>query len=102
MPAYSTRPGMGAIPFSGGITFRTWAPFAMSVSVAGDFNTWSSSATPLVAEGNGNWSVDVAGTAVGAEYKFVVNGAWHIDPRAKHVTNSVGNGVVVDPNYNWS
>jgi len=39
----STKPGVGAIPFnlgSGnlGVTFRTWAPNATSVSVGGTFN----------------------------------------------------------------
>ncbi|MGA0873464.1 MAG: hypothetical protein ACO3SJ_11360, partial [Phycisphaerales bacterium] len=35
----SARPGIGAIPFTQGpltgVTFRTWAPFAVSVRVAG-------------------------------------------------------------------
>ena len=67
----STRPGVGATLYSGsgqsGVTFRTWAPFATSVNVAGTFNLWNVTATPLFAEGNGWWSVDVPGAAAGAQ-----------------------------------
>ncbi len=31
--AQSTKPGMGAIPYSGGTTFRVWAPNATAVTV---------------------------------------------------------------------
>ncbi|MFG0329877.1 MAG: alpha-amylase family glycosyl hydrolase [Phycisphaerales bacterium] len=97
---------MGALPYSGGVGFRVWAPNATSVTVAGEFNSWSATANPLVSEGNGNWSVDVSGAAVGDEYKYVVTNnswsEWQIDPWAKAVTNSVGNGVVYDDDaFNW-
>ncbi|MFO0861065.1 MAG: hypothetical protein U0570_10940 [Phycisphaerales bacterium] len=36
--AQSLRPGMGALIYSGGTTFRVWAPNATAVSVAGTFN----------------------------------------------------------------
>jgi 1,4-alpha-glucan branching enzyme len=52
----STRPGVGAVPYSGatsGVTFRTWAPNASSVNVAGSFNGWNTTTHPLVAEGGG-------------------------------------------------
>jgi len=35
-PVSSSRLGMGAIPYQGGVTFRVWAKFASSVSVAGE------------------------------------------------------------------
>jgi len=80
----STRPGMGAVPYSGGVTFRVWAPNASAVRVAGTFNSFSATATPLYAEAGGNWSVDVPGATEGQQYKFVlVNGAntiWKKDP----------------------
>jgi len=31
--APSTRPGMGSIPFPGGVTFRAWAPDASAAAV---------------------------------------------------------------------
>src|ERR671915_596845 len=90
----SKRTGMGAITYHGGVTFRVWAPFAGAVSVTGDFNGWSADATPLAAEGNGYWSVDVDGAGDGDGYKFVVrNGDREMkrnDPYARAVTNSAG------------
>jgi 1,4-alpha-glucan branching enzyme len=71
MPA-SQRPGMGAIPFAGGVAFRVWAPFASSVNVAGVFNNWNTQASPLTSEGNGYWSGDLATAALNDQYKFVV------------------------------
>src|SRR5437762_8688215 len=84
--AQSARPGWGSTPYSGGVTFRVWAPNASSVRVAGDFNGWSSTATRLVAEGStGVWSLDVPGAQVGQEYKYVINGStpWKRDPRSR-------------------
>src|SRR5579863_284399 len=72
MPA-SQRPFMGAIPFAGGVTFRVWAPFASEVLVAGEFNSWSLTSTPLFSEDNGYWSADVPGAIVGQQYKFVIS-----------------------------
>ncbi len=99
----STRPGMGAIPGPQGTTFRVWAPFADQVHVAGSFNGWSKTATPLAREPGDNWSVDVPEASAGHEYKFVISpgSLWRIDPRADDVTNSVGNGVIIDHSFAW-
>ena len=105
----STRPGVGAVPYSGtasGVTFRTWAPNASSVNVAGSFNGWNTTTHPLVAEGGGWWSRDVNGVPVGAQYKYVVrNGTqtlWKNDPRARRLVNSLGNSIVYSPTaYQW-
>ncbi len=106
----STRPGIGAIPYTSasgnGTTFRTFAPNASSVTVAGTFNFWNTNSLPLFAEGNGYWSVDVPIVQAGAQYKFVIRfGAqtlWRNDPRARDLVNSVGNSVVYNPNsYTW-
>src|SRR5262245_1494584 len=101
MPQPSTRTGMGAIPYPGGVTFRVWAPFAPNVFVAGDFNNWDEAAAPVASEGNGNWSLDVAGAAVGQKYKFKVGGQLRIDPHAARVTNSVGDGIIESPDFAW-
>ena len=83
----SSRPGMGAIPYAGGVTFRAWAKFAPSVSVAGDFNQWSATVNPLAPDGNsGYWSVDVAGAKAGDHYKFYIPGpGLRVDPYASSV-----------------
>ena len=46
-PSPSAHPGMGAIPYAGGATFRVWAPHAGGVEVVGEFNDWSQQANPL-------------------------------------------------------
>ncbi len=118
--AQSSRPGWGSIPYhdtSGtGVTFRVWAPDATSVFVPGQFNGWSTTATPLgkdLTNGvwNGNWSADVTGASVGQQYKHFINyndsGIWRHDPRARKVVNSgTGSGdndYIYDPTaFNWT
>ncbi|MEZ6015111.1 MAG: alpha-amylase family glycosyl hydrolase [Planctomycetota bacterium] len=112
-PVASARPGLGALPYTdpgtgaSGTTFRVFAPNAHSVHLRGPFNGWSQTRTPLVDEGNGNWSVDIRALGAGTRYRYVIDtGASLIDrndPRAREVTNSVGDSVVVDPNaFQWT
>ena len=100
------HPGMGAIPHDKGVAFRVWAPHAKGVAVVGTFNNWDKAKHPLTRENDeGYWYADVPGAAVGAEYRFILQTAVgelsKIDPYAREVTNSVGNGVVHDPNFDW-
>ena len=101
--AQSSRTGVGAIPYSNGVTFRVWAPHATNVSVAGNFNGWDMAANELAMEANGYWSADLTNAAAGAEYKYVINSnLWKKDPRGLSVVNSGGNSVVFNPNrYQW-
>ena len=108
--AISARQGVGAVPYqvgtARGVTFRTFAPNAQGVAVAGSFNNWSTTAHQLSSEGNGWWSGDVPLITAGAQYKFVIrNGTstlWKNDPRARKLVNSTGNSVVYSPStYNW-
>ncbi len=106
-PSPSRLPGIGAWPYAGGVTFRVWAPNATSVSVTGTFDDWDATRHPLAAEDRGTWSVDVPGAADGDEYRFLVRNGdremWRIDPRARRLTNSVGNAIVYDPGrFDWA
>ena len=97
-----TRPsGMGAIPGAKGVTFRVWAPHAEKVYVTGTFNDWSKTSTPLAREENGYWSTDVPEAKTGDEYRYLIHGPQgplsRIDPYARKVTSSIGNGVIYDP-----
>jgi 1,4-alpha-glucan branching enzyme len=96
---------MGAIPYPKGTAFRVWAPHADQVSVAGTFNEWNKTTHPLAREGNGCWSTDVPEAKVGDEYRFVIvndtQELCRIDPYARDVTHSAGNGVIHDPRYQW-
>ena len=55
---------------------------AASVSVAGDFNEWNRTTTPLERNGAGLWSTEIAVPHAGRfEYKFIINGQrWMEDP----------------------
>src|SRR5687768_8506892 len=102
----SQRQGMGTILFPGGAAFRVWAPFADSVSVAGDFNNHSDTADPLARESNGYWSADIIGPAVGHQYLFIIqNGNQTLrrrNPYASEVVHSAHKGVIHDPNFDWT
>ena len=90
---------MGAIPHdAGGVAFRVRR--LMRRSVRHRF------VQRLVKEGmrfekeeNGFWYIDVAEAKVGDEYRYLINGQKErrINPYAREVTNSVGNGIVHDP-----
>ena len=103
---FSTRAGWGATPYSGGVTFRVWAPNASSVRVAGSFNGFSTTANPLVAEpgGTGIWSVDVPGASDGQQYKYFINGStYKQDPRSRKQVSSTGNCYIYNTtNFNWA
>ncbi len=112
MSKTSSRPGMGAIPYSdnndNGITFRVWAHLATQVCVSGTFNAWSSDKHPLYPEGNGYWSADVPGAKINDRYRYVIHSdflqspQWRTDPYCKSVQNNdtSDGGIVVD-NFNW-
>src|SRR3954469_4576943 len=105
----SRRPGMGAVPFEGGTAFRVWAPHGSAVAVGGTFNEWDAARHPLVRDDDGRaetWSTDVAEARPGDEYRFVLqtpSGERNkLDPRARRLTNSVGNAVIYAPDaFDW-
>jgi 1,4-alpha-glucan branching enzyme len=118
--AQSARPGWGAVPYHDalgtGVTFRVWAPDATSVYVPGEFNSWSTTATPLAQESSngvptGVWSADVTIAATGQQYKYFINfnggSVWKHDPRSRWVTSAGSatgaNDIIYDPAaFNWN
>ena len=109
--AQGTQPGMGSILYDGGVTFRVWAPNAAAVSVEGDFNHWSATANPLVADGDGDWSNDVPGATAGQTYRYVISTpgfptVTRRDPYSRVVTSAdynLGNSIVYDTAaYHWT
>ena len=103
---HSQTAGMGAIPHAEGVSFRVWAPNAQEVFVMGDFNDWKSDTVALLPEENGYWSVNVPEAQAEQEYKFCLKTAvgelQRNDPYARQLTNSVGNGIIYDPNFDWN
>jgi 1,4-alpha-glucan branching enzyme len=97
--------GMGCIVHENGVAFRVWAPHAQKVYVIGDFNDWNETSHPMEAEDNGHWYVDVKEAQAAEEYRYlIINGDQklsRIDPYSREVTNSVGNSVIHDPDFDW-
>tara|TARA_R110002049_G_scaffold305056_3_gene501149 strand:- start:105172 stop:107082 length:1911 start_codon:yes stop_codon:yes gene_type:complete len=98
--------GMGPIFLDKGVGFRVWAPHADAVSVVGTFNDWDENETPMQREDNGHWFARVDHAKVGDEYKYRIRRGEdsydRIDPRVREVTNSVGVGLVHEPEFDWS
>lgn len=72
------------------VVFEFTNPTARSVGVAGTFNHWDPSRSPMTLEYGGHWvKIDVlpAGTY---EYRLVVDGVWRLDPANQ---SSVSNGL---------
>lgn len=96
---------MGPIPRSDGVAFRVWAPHARKVALVGTFNAWNSSHHEMEREGNGYWYAKVPEAAKGHEYRYLLmtptGKLWRIDPYARQVTDSNGNAVVHDPDFDW-
>ncbi len=65
---------------AGGVQFLYDAPDAQSVSVAGSFNEWNTSASPMSMNDDGIWTVTVKLPPGKHQYKFVVDGNWYFDP----------------------
>jgi WD40 repeat protein len=55
-------------------------PDAKSVYLAGEFNHWSTTATPMKRDSAGKWTAEVALRPGQHAYKFFVDGKWTVDP----------------------
>ena len=97
--------GMGAISENEKTTFRVWAPNADKVFVVGDFNEWNQSDLQLEREENGYWAATTTKAKKGDQYKYYIeNGdisVYKNDPYAFEVTNSDGNSIIRDLNFDW-
>jgi 1,4-alpha-glucan branching enzyme len=62
------------------VTFDWCFPTAKSVFMAGTFNDWNPTATPLRHCGNGRWMLDIELKPGRYEYRFVVDDLWADDP----------------------
>ncbi len=97
--------GMGPLPHENGVAFRVWAPHADAVSVVGDFNHWDAQQGLMKQEDGGCWYLDCPTAAIGDQYKYQItrgdNTFLRMDPRVREVVNSVGNGIIHDPEFDW-
>lgn len=100
-----TEMRLGAVHCEDGVVFRVWAPHAEYVSVIGTFNDFDNSKNPLTSISDGIWETKVCNAKALDEYKFYLkNGDQEfnrIDPYARDVTSSVGNGIILSNEYDW-
>jgi 1,4-alpha-glucan branching enzyme len=107
---FSTRAGWGSTPYSTGCTFRVWAPNATTVTVAGQWDGYSTTANPLFhdpvyTQGTSwVWSVDVPGVTNTLQYKYYINGnTYKQDPRGRAEVSATGNSIIYNTtNFNWA
>ncbi len=80
-----TAPTNPAAPASASVqvTFVLPAPQAHRVSLSSEFNSWSVDATPMKRREDGHWETTVALAPGRYQYKFIVDGTWIADPRAR-------------------
>lgn len=95
----------GATPANGQCHFRVWAPHAKEVYVAGSFNEFSKTASPLAHESNGYWSGSVKDAKPGDQYLYRIvtesGELMRMDPYCRIVTTSVGKSIIHDPSFDW-
>ena len=71
------------------VHFELDLPEARSVCVVGTFNDWRPGATPLISVGGGKWATDMSLAFGRYEYRFMADGNWIDDLKAK--------GLVANP-----
>ena len=72
-------------------TFEYFAPEAKEVQLAGSFNNWDSSETPLKKDKTGKWKVALSLAPGRYEYRYLVDGQWQNEQRpCTYVRNSFG------------
>jgi 1,4-alpha-glucan branching enzyme len=76
-----------------GLPLKLVAPAAKEVCVAGTFNSWQATATPLKPAVGGEWRGELKLSPGRYEYLFVVDGQWLPDPCAKETTPNPFGGI---------
>lgn len=73
------------------VEFVLEAPQALAVCLAGTFNGWDPARTPMNQERHGVWRAAISLAPGRHEYRFVVDGQWMSDPKARaSVRNQFG------------
>ena len=88
----------GADRHRGCVGFELTRPTAQEVCLAGSFNDWHPSVTPMIRLNDGQWVKELALPPGRYEYRFVVDGEWVDDPAAAElIPNPFGtaNAVLV-------
>ena len=67
---------------SQGVCLELTRPEAQEVCIAGAFNDWHPSVTPMIRLSDGKWAKELVLPPGRYEYRFVVDGQWVDDPKA--------------------
>lgn len=78
---------------NGCVCFELTNPAAQSVSIAGSFNEWHPTVTPMIALGDGRWRKELTLLPGRYEYRLVVDGQWVDDPAAKETAPNPFGGL---------
>jgi 1,4-alpha-glucan branching enzyme len=62
------------------VEFKLLAPEAQQVLLTGSFNQWSESSDPMKRDKTGTWKKIKMLPQGKHQYKFIVDGAWTLDP----------------------
>jgi 1,4-alpha-glucan branching enzyme len=90
-PVAAREKRAGRRPVEKPVEFILKQPQAQTVAVAGTFNGWDVSRTPLQPASGGAWKATVWLPTGRYEYRFVVDGQWISDPGAREsVQNTYG------------
>lgn len=68
-------------------------PCANEVCIAGSFNDWHPTVTPMICVADGKWAKELVLPSGRYEYRFVVDGQWADDPAAKETIPNPFGGV---------
>ena len=86
---------MTSVTQDGAIEFRFFRPNVRQVNLAGDFNAWSRTCTPMRSEGEGWWRAILQLDAGDYRFRYFADGHWFTDyasngiERGKWGTNSI-------------
>ena len=79
---------------NGTIEITCHAPDAQAVFVAGDFNDWSTTSTPMNRTDEGVWAVKLKLEPGRYEFKFLIDGHWCCEPGCRDGDLACPNCVV--------
>src|SRR5689334_307682 len=65
------------------VEFVYYNPSAQKVFLAGDFNGWNTTSTPMQRSENKEWKIDIVLKPGRHQYKFIADGQWKQDPASK-------------------
>lgn len=75
------------------VCFKLIDPQASAVFIAGSFNDWSPTTTPMISLGDGMWIKELVLPLGRYEYRLIVDGRWIDDPTAKETVLNPHGGL---------